>query len=172
MELVRALAEVDRADVRVLIVGDGDGLDHLRDMTAGGHGRVIFTGRVSRDVVPSYLSAMDVASLPQSVDGVGAFRYTTKLSEYLAARLPVVTGQIPLAYDLDGGWLWRVPGSAPWDDRYVSALADLIGSITHAEVERRKSCVPARLEMFDLDAQRRRVTNFVTDLVQERAASG
>ena len=61
---------------------------------------------------------MDVASLPQSVDGVGSFRYTTKLSEYLAARLPVVTGEIPLAFDLDDGWMWRLPGDAPWEERY------------------------------------------------------
>jgi hypothetical protein len=31
--------------------------------------------------------------------------YTTKFSEYLTAGLPVVTGQIPLVYDLDAGLL-------------------------------------------------------------------
>ena len=50
--------------------------------------------------MPNHLAAFDLASLPQSVDGVGSFRYTTKLSEYLAAGLPIVTGQIPAAYDL------------------------------------------------------------------------
>jgi hypothetical protein len=49
-----------------------------------------------------------------SVDQVGSFRYTTKLSKYLAFGLPVITGQIPLAYDLDDGWIWRLAGDAPW----------------------------------------------------------
>ena len=115
--------------------------------------------------MPSYLAAMDVASLPQSVDGVGAFRYTTKLSEYLSARLPMVTGQVPLAYDLDDGWLWRLPGSAPWEDRYVDALAELVDSIEPADVEHRRARISAEGEMFDLAAQRRRVTDFVLELV-------
>ena len=42
-----------------------------------------------------FLAAFDLASLPQSVDRVGSFRYSTKLSEYLAAGLPIVTSQIP-----------------------------------------------------------------------------
>src|SRR5204863_4201797 len=96
-----------------LLVGDGSGRARLEARAAGlPAGRVVFTGRVPQDELPAYYSAMDVGSLPQSVDRVGSFRYTTKLSEYLAFRLPVVTGHIPLAYDLDGGWLWRLPGAA------------------------------------------------------------
>jgi hypothetical protein len=52
---------------------------------------------VARDAVPDYLAAFDVASLPQSCDQIGAFRYTTKLPEYLAAKLPIVTGELPVA---------------------------------------------------------------------------
>ena len=115
VELVRAIRRVDRPDIRVLIVGDGEGLLRLRDL-AHGDQRVILPGRVPRDELGGYLAAMDVASLPQSIDRVGSFRYTTKLSEYLAAGLPVITGRLPLAYDLDDGWLWRLAGRAPWDD--------------------------------------------------------
>ena len=39
------------------------------------------------EVVP-VMCAFDVASLPQSMDGVGMFRYTTKIAEELALRLP------------------------------------------------------------------------------------
>src|SRR5262249_31540693 len=123
-ELIEAIHRIDRPEAVVLIVGEGDGRVRLEQLAGKRLGRtVIFTGSVGRDVVPDYLAAMDVASLPQSVDGVGSFRYTTKLSEYLAAGLPVVTGQIPLAYDLDGNWLWRLPGKAPWDDHYICALS-------------------------------------------------
>ena len=59
------------------------------------------------------MAAFDVGALPQSTDGVGSFRYTTKLSEYAAARLPVITSRIPAAYDLGCEWMWRLPGRGP-----------------------------------------------------------
>jgi hypothetical protein len=109
---------------------------------------------------------MDVGSLPQSVDGVGSFRYTTKISEYLAAGLPVVTGEIPLAYDLEDGWLWRLPGDAPWDERYVEALADLMRTLTPVSLEDRRSRVPRDDPLFSLERQRRQVCGFVRDVAR------
>jgi hypothetical protein len=114
---------------------------------------------------------MDVASLPQSVDGVGSFRYTTKLSEILAAGLPVVTGQIPLAYDLDGGWLWRLAGDAPWSKRYVAALAELMGSVTRSGIDARAAHVPQQLAEFDLQAQAGRTNAFVQDVLAIRVVA-
>jgi glycosyltransferase involved in cell wall biosynthesis len=125
---------------------------------------VHLTGRVPREELGTYLRALDVASLPQSVDGVGSFRYTTKLSEYLAAGLPVVTGQIPLAYDLDEGWLWRLPGDAPWEDRYVSALARLMDSLTAEELAERRARAPAALAVFSKRDQQERVSDFLNDV--------
>jgi hypothetical protein len=94
---------------------------------------------------------------------VGAFRYTTKLSEYLAAGLPVVTGQLPLAYDLDEGWLWRLPGDAPWADEYVAALAQLMSTLGRDDLEARRALVPRALRDFDPDRQKRAVSAFVLD---------
>jgi glycosyltransferase involved in cell wall biosynthesis len=166
LELVRALRACGRGDVRVLVVGGGDGRERLEREADGELGRrLILTGAVDRAAVPELLAAIDVASLPQSVDGVGSVRYTTKLSEYLAAGLPVVTGQIPLAYDLDGGWLWRLAGDAPWDPEYVAALAALMESLGGDELAARRQAVPRALPEFDADAQRRRATAFVTDLL-------
>ena len=114
-ELVEAARLVRRSDVTFLVIGDGNGRAHLEARAAGlPAGRVLFTGRVPQADLPGYYAAMDIGSLPQSVDRVGSFRYTTKLSEYIAFGLPVITGRIPLAYDLDGGWLWRLPGN-PWE---------------------------------------------------------
>ena len=101
------------------------------------------------------------------MDQVGSFRYTTKLSEYLAAGLPVVTGQIPLAYDLDGGWLWRLPGSAPWDIRYIQALANLMDGLTSAELNVKRLAVPRSLPEFDRESQVRRVTAWINELLNE-----
>jgi glycosyltransferase involved in cell wall biosynthesis len=163
---VQAIRRVERDDVRVLVVGDGDGLSHLRP--AENDLRVILTGRVPREDVPDYLAAMDVASLPQSVDGVGSFRYTTKLSEYIAAGLPIVTGRVPVAYDLDAGWIWRLPGAAPWDETYVAALARLMEEIQLDEVATRRGLVQRHLTIFDKELQQRHVAEFVSELVADR----
>ncbi len=162
--------ETRRPDVRVLVVGDGSGLSRLVDLAGDDLGtRVILPGRVPRERVPDYLAALDVASLPQSVDGVGSFRYTTKISEYLAAGLPVVTGEIPLAYDLDDGWLWRIRGDAPWDERYLAGLAELMASLSPEDVARRRELVPRDLGAFDLGRQQRQVAGFLADILARRA---
>ena len=168
-ELVQAIKQVRRPDVAVLIVGDGNGRDRLETLAGARLGRgVHFTGRMLQAQVPHYLAAMDVASLPQSVDGVGCFRYTTKLSEYIAAGLPVVTGQIPLAYDLDDGWLWRLPGSAPWDERYLAALAELLDGLTPEELTARAAAICPAPPLFDRERQVRQVTAFVGNLLNRR----
>jgi glycosyltransferase involved in cell wall biosynthesis len=167
LELARAITRTGRRDVHVVLVGDGSGLARLEaEVGAERGGRAHFTGRVPREQLGRYFAAMDVASLPQSVDGVGAFRYTTKLSEYLEAGLPVVTGQLPFAYDLGGDWLWRLPGDAPWTDTYVDALAALMTAVDAAEVQRRRAAVPRELSLFDEQDQRRRVTAFLGDLLE------
>ena len=112
------------------------------------------------------LSAMDVGSLPQSVDGVGMFRYTTKISEYVQARLPVITTQIPMAYDLGCDWMWRIPGDAPWDEVYLDALCKLIDAMTWEAVTERRESIPARHDTFERGQQVRRVGQFIDDILQ------
>jgi glycosyltransferase involved in cell wall biosynthesis len=164
-ELVRAIRRVDRDDVKVVIVGDGSGRQQLERLAGPRLGTtVLLPGRVGRDRVQAYLRAFDVGSLPQSVDQVGALRYTTKLSEYLAASLPIVTGEIPLAYEFGTRWLWRMPGDAPWEEPYLAALADLMRTIGRDEVERRRALMPAGVRAFELEAQIEQVTAFVCDL--------
>jgi glycosyltransferase involved in cell wall biosynthesis len=171
VELVRAISRISRPDVCVLVVGDGSGRERLREMAGDRLGKTVFLpGPVARQEVSSYLDAIDVASLPQSVDGVGAFRYTTKISEYLAADLPIVTGQIPLAYDIAGGWSWRLPGDAPWDERYLRALAALMMSLSPDDAAARRPG-SRHADLFDAARQRDQVTQFVADVV-ERSRSG
>ena len=166
LELVRAIRRTERDDLRVLVVGGGDGLERLRE-AAGPElsRRVILTDQVPSSEVRRHLAAIDVATLPQSVDGVGSFRYATKTAEYLGAGLPVVTSQIPMAYDLDGGWLWRLPGAAPWDESHVEALADLMRTIDREQVASRAAAVPTDAPEFDRERQRRRVEAFLSDLL-------
>jgi hypothetical protein len=169
-ELVRAILAVERQDVAVCVVGDGSGLATLRELAGDELGRRVFlTGRVEPGLVADHLAAFDLASLPQSVDGVGSFRYTTKLSEYLAAQLPVVTGQIPAAYDLDEGQIFRLPGAAPWSDAYVEALSELLGRVDAQEIAARRAAIRTGGEPFDAGAQQRRVTAFIEDILRPAA---
>ena len=171
-ELVRAIRPVTRRDVVVCVVGDGSGRARLAEMAGEDLGsRVLLPGRVPPEEVPDYLGAFDVGSLSQSVDGVGSFRYTTKLSEYLAAELPVVTGEVPLAYDLDEGYLWRLPGPNPWSATYVQALSRFLEELSAEAIsDRRAALRRRRSEPFDKLAQQRRACEFVTDIVAQASA--
>jgi glycosyltransferase involved in cell wall biosynthesis len=172
LELVEAALKVDRPDTCVLIVGGGSGLAKLRERSGSSLGRTIFLpGMVSMEEVSRYLAAMDVASLPQSVDGVGNFRYTTKISEYAAAGLPIVTGRLPLAYDLDDGSMWRLPGRAPWSGNYINALADLMRQMSVPTLVAAKSRVRRQRREFDADIQVQRVTKFMTELLDDLATA-
>jgi hypothetical protein len=166
LELVEAIRRVRRRDVAVLVVGGGSGLERLRALASEELGRRVFLpGPVPPSDVSSYTAAIDVGSLPQSVDQVGSFRYTTKLSEYIGAGLPIATGRIPVAYDLAVSWSWRLPGRAPWDERYIDALARLIDELTVAELDEKRAAVPESLITFDRADQRARVGAFVSDLL-------
>jgi glycosyltransferase involved in cell wall biosynthesis len=128
---------------------------------------IFFTNMVPGSEVSKYLAAMDVASLPQSRDGVGNFRYTTKISEYAAAGLPIVTGRLPLAYDLDDGSMWRLPGYAPWSVEYVDAMKELMESMSAEKLALAKSKVHRIRPEFDPKEQVDRITRFITDLLEE-----
>lgn len=173
-ELVRARLDVERDDVHVLVVGDGDGRERLQTLAGDRLGVTIhLPGRVAPDAVAAHLAAIDVASLPQSVDGVGSFRYTTKVSEYRAAGLPFVTGQIPLGYDLGPGGLWRLPGDAPWDGVYVRALAELMTILDKAAIDARRPADTDAAGLFDAARQQQQASAFVCDVVQrERERRG
>lgn len=169
-EIVQAVRGLQRRDVVACIVGDGSGRQRLEEMAGEDLDRtVLLPGRVAPEEVPDYLSAFDLGSLPQSMDGVGMFRYTTKLSEYLAVSLPVITGRTPVAYDLDEGYLWRLPGQAPWDQTYVEALSNLLETITPAEIsQRREAILDRRADPFDREVQRRRAAAFVAEIMSDR----
>lgn len=171
MELVSAAAYIDRPDITFLIIGDGSGADRLAERASHRRGAsVVLTGRIPQCVLPEYYAAMDVGSLPQSADKVGSFRFTTKLSEYVACGLPIITGPIPLSYDLDGGWIWRVNISSPWSDEYARALATLVERMTAAELAGKREAVPVTLGEFSLARQQTRAEVFINDLLDRRAS--
>ncbi len=168
MDLVKAAFRSKREDLAVVIVGDGDGLPRLRELAGEALGRRVFLpGPVLLEEVMDHLRAMDVGSLPQSVDGVGLFRYTTKLPEYAAAGLPVITNRVPVAYDLGTGWMWRLPGQAPWDPVYQQALELLLEGLDEGRIAQKRMAIPEVASIFDREAQVARVGDFLRDLLLE-----
>ena len=164
-DLVECARRVKRQDVKFVIVGGGSGLDRLRTMAGDLLGkRVFLPGPVPLEEVVPVMCAFDVASLPQSMDGVGMFRYTTKIAEYLAVRLPIITNQVPMAYDLGTDWMWRLPGGAPWDETYLNALAKLVEGLQLADIAEVQARIPEDLPEFREDDQIRRVTAFIAEL--------
>lgn len=170
-ELVQAVRRVQRRDLVVCIVGDGDGRGHLEELAGDDLGtRVLLPGRVAPEQVPDFLSAFDAGSLSQSVDSVGSFRYTTKLSEYVAAGLPIITGEVPLSYDLDDGYFWRLPGDAPWGSVHIDALVGFLQGLSLEEVARRRAAVAAsKSDRFERPVQQQRMHDFIEDILAERA---
>ena len=93
--LIEAFAAVARPDWSLVIVGDGPQREAL-EAQAGGAGadlHIVFTGAVSHDRVPQYVSAMDVTVAPfRPVDNF--YFSPLKLFEYLAMGKPVVASDV------------------------------------------------------------------------------
>lgn len=166
MDLVLAARKLARNDLVVVIVGGGSGLERLEKAAGDALGKTVFLpGPVPLPRVTEVLQAMDVGSLPQSVDDVGGYRYTTKLPEYAACGLPVITNQIPMAYDIGLEWMWRLPGEAPWDGRYLHALDELLRELDGERIETKRSGIRDLKHLFDQEEQRRRVGVFLEDIL-------
>ncbi len=169
LELVRCARELRRSDVVFLVVGDGTGLSMLREEAGALLGSKVFLpGAVPLEEVMQTLAIMDIASLPQSMDGVGLFRYTTKLSEYAEARLPVITTRIPMAYDLGEDWMWRLPGEGPWTKTYGDALVAHLEGLCRDQIDLRAKVIPRPLAAFERESQIKRVTSFIREIIQDR----
>ncbi len=169
LELVRALNATARPDLHVLIGGDGPGRAHLEaEVMPDRRGRLHLAGRLSQQEVARHLAAMDLASLPQTTDEVGSFRYTTKLSEYQQAGLPVITGRIPMSYDLPGAWV-RIPGDYPTRAPYVPALAAFLEGLSADALAALRARAAEVAQVFSREDQVKRATAFFEDLLTPRA---
>ena len=123
-----------RKDVSYLLVGDGEKRDSLVGYLRESHhlDRVVFSGHVDHDLVPHYISAMDIALAPfPKMD----FWYASpmKVLEYMACCRPVVAtnqGQVrEIIEDGKNGFLCA-PGN------YREMLARVERLIDNADLRR------------------------------------
>ena len=144
LELVEALPRLRRTDVSVLIVGDGDGRAELERRVPGGlRGRVVFTGRVPEGDVARLLHAVDVGFITQTLDGLGRYRLTTKLPEYLAAGVAVAMSPVPGFFDYAAPAGWPLPEGHPADAGFHAALAAWVDGLDSDDVRARQAAAPA-----------------------------
>ena len=85
---IRFLAQSQRDDLHLLLVGDGPAKDALQELAVelGVASQVTFTGTIGRAALPSYIAAFDVALQPAVV----SYASPLKLFEYMALGKPVV----------------------------------------------------------------------------------
>jgi hypothetical protein len=164
-DLIEVLA-LTTSDVVALIVGDGSGLQPLRDRARelGVIHRCRFVGRVALDDVGRYISVMDVAISTQTNDVVGRVRTTGKLPLYLAYGCPVIATDVGEAARLLGplGWTLRYDGVV--DRGYPARLAgtiELWRSDPAGSSKRRLDAVELVAQAFDFDTMRQRAANVI-----------
>ena len=128
--LIDAAARL-RSDVPeavLLLVGDGQGLDAIRELARTRGVRAVFTGTVSFDAMPEHLRLMDVAV---ALAPGAQFHYSpVKLREYQASGVPVVAAAAgEMARELGDTAMLVEPGDA-------AALADAVRAL-HRDPARR-----------------------------------
>jgi glycosyltransferase involved in cell wall biosynthesis len=171
LDLVEALAEVGDYPIRVLVVGGGDGLEHLRRRAAelGVSERLLLVGRQSHTEIPRLLSAMDVCVSTQSNDPIGRGRTTAKLPEYLACDRFVLATDVGTASEILPTEM-LLPYSDSLDSAHPARLARRLMELCHrrSELHGGAGTRPLALEHFAYRRVAARVRDFL-DAVLERA---
>jgi len=100
-DLDQALDAMERVlprvpDLRLVILGTGDGLPALRDEAArrGLSRSVLFTGWVDHALSPDYLAAADVAIYPYRDSLINRSKCSAKIVEYMAMGKPIVASRV------------------------------------------------------------------------------
>lgn len=138
--LLRALARLQRRDLRLVIVGDGPERDALQAQAAasGIAAQIEFTGQVAPDAVAERFAASGIFVLPSYSEG-----RPNVLLEAMAAGLAVVATRIPGVVDtaVDGTHAWLFDAG---DD---AALAATLAEVLADADERRRRGAAARAEV-------------------------
>jgi glycosyltransferase involved in cell wall biosynthesis len=166
LELVQLLSHLQRTDVSVLIVGDGDGRARLQQMVPLQlKDRVHFTGRVPFDEVIQTMNAIDIGFIAQTLDSLGSYRLTTKLPEFLACGTAIAMSPIPGYYDYAQGAGWPLPVHHPASPVFHRQCAAWLDTLTWEQVDacRRKAPILAE-QRFDYQVLQTRFRAFLESI--------
>lgn len=144
--LARLCEHGDPIDVRVTMIGDGDGRAALEAALAayGVADRVTFTGMVAPGRVPELLEAVDVCVDPAPSSDLNERSTMTKIAEYLALGKPVVAYDLLETRRTSGDSALLVPAGD------VAAFAQAIRTLARDAVLREKLAEAARARALEL----------------------
>jgi hypothetical protein len=167
LELVETLKFLQREDMTFLIVGDGDGKAQLEQRVPPHlKHRVIFTGRVPMAEVAQAINLLDIGFITQTLDGLGNYRLTTKLPEYLACGVPVAMSPVPGFYDYATLAGWALPPYHPASDTFHRACAQWLDALTPEVIQLKAiQARPLAEKLFDYDILSLRFKQFIIDLL-------
>jgi glycosyltransferase involved in cell wall biosynthesis len=171
LDLVEALAQLREYPIRVLVVGGGDGLEHLRRRAAelAVSERLLLVGRQPHTEIPRLLSAMDVCVSTQSNDSIGRGRTTAKLPEYLACDRFVLATDVGTANEILPREM-LVPYSTSFDPGHPGRLAQRLAELSdrRSELHQGAGTRPLALRHFAYQRVAMRIRDFL-DTILERA---
>lgn len=168
-DIIAALKLLTDQSVKALLVGDGNGRSILEKQAQafGVADRVIFTGQVSYDRLPEYLSAMDVCISTQSNNLVGWVRTTGKLPLYLACGKYVIATDVGEASRVLPGVGCLLPYQGIRDDHHPARLAahlsQLLAEPARLQIDSKARQI-ARAE-FDYQILAKRIEKVCQELV-------
>jgi glycosyltransferase involved in cell wall biosynthesis len=151
IHLVRALARLERHDVRLLLVGDGPSRATIEDEAArlGLRDRVTLTG--ARADLPLLLAATDVLALPSTFEGFGIVQ-----AEAMYLGIPVVSsdrgGSTEVVVEGQTGFL------VPFGDE--AALADRLARLVDSPDLRRRLGQAGRERVLERFTQERMAARY------------
>ena len=171
-DLIEMLAHTRDLPVRGLLVGDGGGIERLRERAHALNvaDRIVFAGRRPLSELPGILAACDVCLSTQTNDIPGNVRTTGKLPLYLACGRYVLASRVgEAARVLPDEML--VPYEGTVDKEYPARLAERVRALAAA---------PARLALgaqgvaiarqhFDYDVLARRLETVLAAMVTRTA---
>jgi glycosyltransferase involved in cell wall biosynthesis len=169
LELIETLKLLHRPDVSLLIVGDGTGRAVLESrLPSNLKDRVVFTGRLPEQDVVAAINAMDIGFVTQTLDGLGSFRLTIKLPEYLACGVPVAMSPIPGFYDYVSEAGWPLPPFHPAQREFHERCAEWLDHLTADEIAARAQTARAiACDRFDYDRLSHKFCSFVRQIVRD-----
>jgi glycosyltransferase involved in cell wall biosynthesis len=95
LELAKIRAE--KANIKLLIVGDGDAFEDLQKLREEHHldGQIIMTGKQPYERIPEFIAAADVCLLPAYNNEIMRDIVPIKFYEYMAMGKPIIATKLP-----------------------------------------------------------------------------
>jgi glycosyltransferase involved in cell wall biosynthesis len=168
-EVVEALRLLKGLPVKGVIIGVGDGVRYLKELSQsyGVDDQLLFTGWIDHNRLPEYINLIDVCVSTQSNDLVGEVRITAKVPEYLACGRYIVATAVGGAktFVKDAGLL--VPCTGVKDLRYVATLADHVRAIISNRdiLKKGMNGVEVAKRWFDYSVLRPQMTMIIDSLL-------